>query len=61
MQGTVAEAMSSAVHILNDGKTAHATSSYSLQSDTQVDVERAEAELSKGTSPFHKVRHAHAE
>ncbi|CZT22920.1 related to Mitochondrial outer membrane protein iml2 [Ramularia collo-cygni] len=33
----LAEAMASAVHILND------------------DVERAEAELSKGTSPFHKL------
>lgn len=33
------------------------TLSVILSSDMQKDVDRAEAELSKGTSPFHKVSH----
>lgn len=48
------DALKSAALIVNDGKS-HDVYPAKPETDSYIEVERAEDELSKGTSPFHKV------
>jgi hypothetical protein len=55
----VREALAAAAHILNDGSYIHTSPQFlnrPLTPNALPDVDLAEAELAKGTSPFHKVR-----
>jgi hypothetical protein len=52
----VREALAAAAHILNDGNRLPCPRPGKSPLTFAPDVDLAEAELAKGTSPFHKVR-----